>query len=118
MRARVEVAHRQALVGTTGPDELRPDDVDRVLRQLQAARRIEEVGIGQIGGQNRVVVLNDRAEQQRPAVIDQQLQAGKEAHVLVIEALGAALPRHDVVIVVKHAERVAVLQSARPALLQ
>jgi hypothetical protein len=118
VRPRVEVAHRQALVGAARPDELRPDEMDRVLRDVQAAARVEEVGISQIGGQERVVVLDDRAEQQGPAVIDQQLQAGQETHVLVIETLGAAFPRHDVAVVVEHAERVAVLQRARPALLQ
>ena len=84
----------------------------------QAAGRIEEVGIGQIDGQQRIVVLDDRAEQQRPAVVDQQLQAGQEARVLVIEPLGAALAGHDVAVVVEHAEGVAVLEGARPPLLQ
>ena len=118
MRARVEIAHREALVGTTRPDELRPDDVDRVLRQIEPAGGIEEVGVGQIGGQERVVVRHDRAEQQRPAVIDQQLHAGEEAHVLVVKALGAAFPGHDVAVMIEQAKRVAVLQGARPALLQ
>ena len=84
--------------------------MDGVLRQTQAPGCVEEIGIGQVGGQERVVVLDDRAEQQRPAAVDQELQAGEVARVLVVDALGAALCGHNVAVVIEYAERVAVLE--------
>ena len=116
--AMVEVTHGQAFIDPRLPNELRAHDMDRVLRQTQAPGRIEKVGIGQVGGQERVVVLDDRAEQQRPTAVDQKLQAGEVARVLVVDALGAARYGHHVAVMIEHAEGVAVLEGAWPSHLQ
>src|SRR5690606_12549450 len=100
------------------PDELRAHDVDGRLRQTQAVARVEDVGVGQIGGQGRVVVLDDGAEQQRLPAVDQQLQPGEIAGVPMVDAFGTALGGNDVAVVVEHREGVAVLERARPPILQ
>ena len=72
----------------------------------------------QIGDEQRVVVLDRRAQKEGPAIVDEQLQARKEARVVVEQSFRAGFARRDVAVVVEHAEGVAVLEGARTPLLQ
>src|SRR5215212_2824463 len=73
----------------------------------------QDVGIGQVGGKQDVVFADRRTEEQRAARTNQELEPRQESRALVIEALVAALRRHDVAILIEHTETVAVLHHAQ-----
>jgi hypothetical protein len=111
-----EIAHRDALVARGLPEELGAHDVQRVARQVGGGG--EDLGVGEIDGEHRIIVLHRGAQQQRPPAVEQQLQARQVARVRVVEAVGAGLAAHDVAVAVEHREGVAVLEHARAALEQ
>ena len=108
------VLDRQPLIGRVAPEKNRAHDVQGVLRQHQVIVEIH-VGIGQIDRQQRVVVAQVGAEQQRLHPVEQQLEMREKTRVAVEQAVGAAGRRADVAVAVEHDEGVVVLErTARP----
>ena len=68
------------------------------------------VGIREVDVEQDVVLLDRRAEQQRPLPIEGQLEMGQKTGPFVIEAMRAGSQRMDVAVLIEQAERVAVLQ--------
>ena len=84
--------------------------------QVQQAPRhqhlvaLDHVGVGQIGREHRVVVADRRAEEQRRARAQAQLEPRQEAGAAVIQPVLAAWRRHDVAVEVEDGKAVLVLQ--------
>ena len=70
-----------------------------------------DVGIGEIDGEQRVVVAQVRARAAAAAAVHQQLELRKVAGVVVEQTLGPPADRANVAMAVEHPERVAVLQN-------
>src|SRR5256885_7391522 len=105
----IEIAHEHQLVVGVFPDELPPVDVDALAMQ-RAAIQVGHVGIGEIDGQQRVVLARIGAEQQRPVVIEIKLQLRQVARVAVVEPVRAAAVSCDIAKMVEDGEGVTVLQ--------
>jgi len=69
----IEIAHQHQLVVGVFPDELPPVDVDALAMQ-RAAIQVGHVGIGEIDGQQRIVLSGIGAQEQRPFTVHAQLQ--------------------------------------------
>lgn len=89
--------------------------MDDVARQLEAAVQ-EEIGVRQVGLQNRVVVLNGRTEEERPMPVKENAQIGNISGVLMKQPFRAPGAGGHIAIVVEHAERIAVFERSRPPL--
>ena len=108
------VLDRQPLICRVAPEKNRAHDVQGVLRQHEMLVEIH-VGIGQIDRQQRVVVAQVGAEQQRLHPVEQQFEMREKTRVAVEQAVGAAGRRADIAVAVEHDERVVVLErAARP----
>ena len=115
LRAGAEAANAEPLIARAGPEKLRADNLDRVSRKLEFAAR-EKIGVGQIRRQQRIIVLDIGAEQERPLSVDQDAQIGEEAGVLVKEPFRAAAAGGDVAVMVEHGECIVMLERSRPPL--
>ena len=73
MRFDIEIAHEHQLVVGVFPDELPPVDVDQLAVQRRAIR-VNHIWIGQIDGQQRIVLSGIGAQEQRPVTVHAQLQ--------------------------------------------
>ena len=71
------------------------------------------IGVREVDGEQGVVVLDRRAQDQRPLASELELEAREEAGVLVVEAELAEPHRGDVAEAIEHRERVAVLEHPR-----
>ena len=109
---RTEAAHEQALEAALVPEELRPPQMHRVVRQDQLPVAIE-VGVREIADEGRVVVPQRRRQEDRPAPLYEEIEMGEVARVLVIEPIDTAFGRNDVALLVEHGERIPVLERAR-----
>ena len=76
----------------------------------RAAIQVGHVGIGEIDGQQRVVLARIGAEQQRPIAIEVKLQLRQMARVVVVEPVRAAAVSCDIAKMVEDGEGVTVLQ--------
>jgi hypothetical protein len=85
---------------------------------LQRRVRSVDVRIGQIAGQSGVVIPQGRAQQQGSNTVDPKLAPGQIARVPIIKTVRSARTADRVPVMVKHGEHVAMLQGARPALLE
>ena len=112
-----EIAHAESLMSAPFPDEPGADNVNGITWQFEPTVG-KKVGVGQVGDEQRVVVLDRRAQKEGPAIVDEQLQARKEARVVVEQSFRAGFARRDVAVVIEHAEGVAVLEGTRTPLLQ
>ena len=95
------------------PQEQRAEGVDRAARN-DAVAADRDVGIGEVDGDEGVVLLHRRGQQQRPLVAKVELVVGQHAGPAMINPLLAAADRAGVAIAVEHRERVAVLQRQGP----
>ncbi len=112
-----EVAHRNALEAGAVIEEFRAPEMDEVVLQRGVTAEFQ-VGIGEVTDQRRIVVAQDRGQQQRARALQAEREAGEVARVAVIEPLRAAHFRGQVAIGVEHREGVVVLQRAGAPLLQ
>jgi hypothetical protein len=78
----------------------------------------QQIRVAQVRGEYRVVVLRRGAQQQRPRLLEQQLELREYAGIAMIEALGIAEFAADVATMVEHRKSVAMFQGSRTALLQ
>ena len=92
--------------------------MDEIVRQFELALSVVKVRIGEVAGQRRIVVPQDRAQEQRGVAVDRQRETGEMPRVLVIDALGAAGRRAHVAAAVEHPEPVAVLEHEPADVLQ
>ena len=107
-----EIAQHQHLVAAAIPQELHAREVHGVLGQHQRLALLD-VGIGEIDVEHRVVGAHGRAQQQRAALLDGELQARKKPRVLVIEAQRIAAAAGEIAVMIEQREGIAVLQCAR-----
>ena len=84
-----EIAQRQPLIRGVAPEIGRALDVQQVLVQDDVSVDVV-VGIGEIDGEQRVVVTQVRAEKQQRLPVHQQLELRKVAGVAVEQTLRAA----------------------------
>jgi hypothetical protein len=76
---------------------------------------VVDVRIGQVDGENGVVVAEIGAEQQRLHAVDQHLEMRQIAGVEIEEAVRSAMRGADIAVAVEHDEAVAMLHgSPRP----
>ncbi len=97
------VADRQSLIGRVAPEKDRPHHVQGVLRQHEVIVEIH-IRIGQIHGQQRVVVAHVRAQQQGLHPVDEELEMGEETRVAMKQAVGPAGGSADIAVAVEHDE--------------
>ena len=101
----------QPLVADTLPNELRSGQVQRAERQPRPAVA-QQVRVGERDDELVVVSRDHRAQEQRPAAVELEQQAGEEARALVIQALLADPAGIDVAVAIEDSERVAVPEHA------
>ena len=101
----------QALIGAAAPQEKRAHHVQRILWQNRLLIE-NDVGVGQINGEDRIVIADVGAEQQRLLAVEQNLQLRQVTRVVKKQAVGAARRRADIGIAVDDRKTVAVFQRA------
>ena len=107
------ITHGEALIGAAVPEEHRARDMHDVLLQYDLrAGAIVVVGIGEIDGEQRVVVARVRAEQQRLRPIQAQFEMGEKARIGVIEPIRSTRGRADIAEIVGDDECITVLERA------
>jgi hypothetical protein len=105
------VLHKQALISHASPQKQRTHDVQHVLWQDELLVEID-IGIGQIDGEDRIVIANVRSQQERTRSIQQQFKARQIARVATENAVRASWLCADVGMAVEHGKAVTVFQSA------
>ena len=106
-----EITHAEPLMRRAVPEENAANDVDGVLRQDQFVVEID-VGIGEVDGENDIVVPHVRAEQQRLQAVELELEARQMAGVAVEHPVLPGRERADVAGTVEYGEGVPVLEHA------
>ena len=117
VRAIAETADQQALVKDAVIEEGGAQDMNHVAFHLQPIAMLN-FRIGEVGGEQSDRRLHIRAEQQRPPAFALQLEPGEMARVAVVETENAARAGHDIAMPVEQGEPVAVLQGAKPAVME
>src|SRR5262245_30194195 len=102
-----------ALVEDAGPQELQPVDMNGVARQPELIIHVN-IRICQVDCQQRVVIENGRAQQQRSLAIKPQFQARKKPRIAMIKAVWPAAGRNDISVLIEQREGIAVLESTQP----
>src|SRR5215207_7632696 len=101
----------QALVSRAAPEKKRAHDVQYVFWQHELLVDVD-VWVGQIDGENGVVVADARAQKQQLFAVEQHLQVREMARVAKENAVRSVSRRADVGMAVEHSEAVAVLQGS------
>ena len=115
--AAIVVANAEALVADALPQEFGALEKDGVARELAASVQLD-VGVGEIDGESRLVLVDDRAQEERPLAVQPELQMRQVAGVAIEKPFRGVLDRADVAIAVEHGEGIAVLQVAERPLDQ
>ena len=113
----VEVSHGDALVAGVVPEEARTADVQRLARQDDAPAFVIDIRVGEVDRENDVVLVDRGTQQQRALPEQQQLEFRQVTHVVVKDAAGRKARIGDVAKLVEQREGIALLQRARPPLL-
>jgi hypothetical protein len=87
--------------------------VDQIAGEHVIAVAERNIRIRQVGAEQFVVVLDPRAQQQRPLPIHAQLESGQVSGALVIQPLLARHERADIADGVEEGKGVVVLQNRR-----
>jgi hypothetical protein len=114
-------AHRQAtvvpqakpLVPRRIPQESSTEQVDQIAGEHAIAVAERDVRIRQVGAEQLIVVLDARAQQQRPLPVHAQLEPRQIPGALVIQPLLARQQRSDIADGIEEREGVVVLQHRR-----
>src|SRR5688572_21487931 len=114
--AAIVVANAEALVADALPQEFGALEKDRVARQLAAVQF--DVGIGEVDGESRLVLVDYRAQEERPLAVQPELQMRQVAGVAIEKPLRGVLDRADVAVAVENGEGIAMLQIAERPLDQ
>ena len=105
-----EVRQAQPLVAGAAPEKLRAKEVQLPTPQDQRAVTSREVGVGEIDGEQIVVFLDRRAQEQGAPAADAHLEAREEARAVMVEPLLAQTHRLHVAEPIEDRERLAVLE--------
>ena len=108
-RLRLIIADVQVLVTDPAPEELGAGDVQRAARDRHAAVG-RHVRIGQVDGEDGVVLADGRAEEHRPLAAEAEHQAREVAGAVVEQPLLAQPGGADVAEMVEDDERVALFE--------
>ena len=117
MASGVEIVDEEPLVTRVLPDVFEPVHMDQFAAECDPVAR-EQLGIRQIHGQDRVVFLHIRAEQEERRTIQSQLELGQKTRVVEINAVGITFARNDIAAVIKQGKGITGLERARPPLLE
>jgi hypothetical protein len=117
MSSGVEVVDKEPLVTCVLPDVFEPVHMDQLGSEGDPIAR-DQFGIRQVHGQDRIVFLHIRAEQEERRTIQSQLELRQETRVVEIDAVGIAFARNDVAAVIKQGKGITGLECAWPALLE
>ena len=117
MNVGVEIVDEKPLVARVLPDIFKPVYVNELAAQHRAVGA-DQVGIGRIDGQNRVVLLRIRTEQKKRSTVQPQFQLRQKPRVMEIDAVGVSCPRDDVTPRVEQRKEIAGFQGARAVLLK
>ena len=107
-----EIRHPDPLDAAAIEQQPRPQDVDLAVAEDSPVLH-PHIGVGQIGGEDHVVLADRRAQMQWQAGAEQQPESREKARAVVEQPLFTALRGNHVAAVVEHAERIAVLQHPR-----
>ena len=105
------VLQSKPMINRTSPDKQRANDMQHILRQDEIAIEVN-IRVGQVDGQDGIVVADIRAQQQQLHSVQQHLEARKVAGVLKEDAVRSARRRSDVGMTIQHRETVAVFERA------
>ena len=92
--------------------------MQKVVFEDQRSRRVEQILVGEVAGERRVVVAQGGGEQERTLALDREIEAGQVARVAMEQACGAARTGKRVPIVIEDSERVSILKRPRAQLLE
>ena len=109
-----EAGDPQPHVADPVPEEGAAKEVQLAPGQRERTARLLEIGVRQIDGQEIVLLLHRRAEQQRAAPAHPQLQPRKKPRVVEVDPLLAEPHRLHVAVAIEHREHPAVLEDPRP----
>ena len=112
-----EVGHSNLLVTGRLPEELLDGQMERPECRANAVA-VEQVGIGQMGDQPVVFLVDRRAQEERSLALELEDQARQEARAFVKEPLFAQPAGHGIAVTVKHGKRLAMLEDAAVCLGQ
>ena len=107
--AQAEIGDADPLDAARVPQDARAVDVDLTAGQGDVPVT-HDVGVGEVGIEDRIVDADRGAEEQRAMAEQQQLEPRQEARAVVIHALLARVAGHDVAAGIEDAEAVAVLE--------
>lgn len=74
------------------------------------------IGIGKIDRESGIVVVNDRAQQQRPFALEPKSIPRQKARIVEIKPFGSAADDPNVAVIVKDRKRIAMFQASQPPL--
>jgi hypothetical protein len=77
-----------------------------------------QFGVRQVDGQDRIVFLHIRAEQEERRPIQSQLELRQKTRVMEIKPVGIAFARDDIAAGIKQGKGITGFERARPALLE
>ena len=92
--------------------------MDEIVRQFEPTRAVEEIRIGEIAGQRRIVVPQARTEKQGRLALDREHETGEMPGVPIVDAQGAAESRAHAALAVEHPKALAVFEHERPNVLE
>src|ERR1700730_11352575 len=74
------------------------------------------IGIGKIDRESGIIVLNDRAQQQRPFALEPKSIPRQKAGVVEIKSFSSAADDPNVAVIFKDRKRIAMFQAPQPPL--
>ena len=117
MASVVEVVDEEPLVTRVLPDVFEPVHMDQFAAERDPIPR-DQLRVRQIHGQDGIVFLHIRAEQQERRTIQPQLELGQETRVVEIDAVGIAFARYDIAAMIKQGKGITRFECPRPAFLE
>ena len=117
MSSGVEVVDEEPLVTRVLPNVFEPVHMYQFAAQCDTVAG-DQLGVRQIHGQDRIVFLHIRAEQEERRTIQPQLELRQETRVMEVDAVGVAFARNDIAAVIKQSKCITGFECARPALLK
>lgn len=113
VRVAVEIAQPDPLVTDRVPKEFRPPDCNRVTWNDRCSVPPDDLGIGEVYGQGRIVILDDRAEQERAPILEEQLQPRQMPGVVAEQPFRGVRRDPHVAIAIENGEGVAGFQGTQ-----
>ena len=109
------IAKGNSLIADSPPKKLGSFDRNRIARERNNSAGMD-IRVRQIDRECGIVILNDRAQQQRPLTFDAQSVPRQKAHIVEIKSLRTGTNDADVAILIENRKSIAMLQIAQPPL--